>query len=240
MNWENYLSENKSPVSGYAHLGVLEGQVNGIFDLSKLPANTKVLDLFTPLKKFKKKYTNLSSLTGNTNIEAISLDYIDEERLSVLSTLTNLKYLHLRNNQQEEILDLSALKSLKVLILSRIKRVENIDFIQNMNNLQTLYIYGINKLYDLTPLSNLTQLKELFLDHGKMSGTGNAVNSIEPLADLVNLEYLKLGLNVENRNYDISPLLKLKKLKILMILPRFLKNGQKELLEKELPLINKL
>lgn len=240
MNWENYLSENKSPVSGYAHLGVFEGQVSGVFDLSKLPANTKVLDLSTPLKKFKKTYTNLSYLIGNTSIEAISLNDIDEERLSVLSTLNNLNYLHIRNNQQEEILDLSALKSLKVLILSGIKRVENIDFVQNMNHLQTLYVYGINKLQDLIPLLNLTQLKELFLEHGKMSGTGNAVNSIEPLAGLINLEYLKLGLNVKNSNYDISPLLKLKKLKSLMILPRFLKNGQKELLEKELPLINKL
>ena len=149
---------------------------------------------------------------GNTVIEAITLNDIDAERLEVFATLPNLKYLHISVNKQESIQSLSPLKSLEVLILSDIKKVESIDLVENLTSLKTLFIYGVNNLYDLTPLETLTNLKELWLDHGKMSGTGKAVKSMEPLSKLTSLEYLKFILNIENKNYDISPLLSLKNL----------------------------
>lgn len=240
MNWNNYLTEQKSPVAGFAHLGVMEGTVSGIFDLSTLPEGTKILEMSTPLKKFKLTYTNLAALKGNSVIEAISLGEMDEERLAVFSTLPNLKYLHISINRQNEIPNLAGLKKLEVLILSGIKKVENINFLQGLTHLKTLYIYELNSLYDLSPLSSLTNLEELYLDHGKMSGTGQAVKSMEPIAKLTNLKYLAFILNVEKKNYDITPLLSLKKLETLHILPRYLDNGQKEKLLHELPLLNSL
>ncbi len=240
MNWNNYLTEQKSPVAGFAHLGVLAGTVSGIFDLSTIPADTKILELSTPLKKFKLAYTNLAALKGNPNIEAISLGEMNEERLAVFSTLSNLKYLHISVNKQNEIPDLAGLQNLEVLILSGIKKVENINFLQGLTHLKTLYIYELNNLYDLTPLSFLTSLEELYLDHGKMSGTGQAVKSMEPVAKLTNLKYLAFILNVEKKNYDITPLLGLKKLQTLHILPRYLENGQQEKLLNALPLLKSL
>lgn len=240
MNWDNYLLEQKSPVADYAHLGVFKGAVGGIFDLSTIPNDTKILEMSTPLKKFKLTYTNLSSLNANKNIEAIILGEIDNERVSVFSTLPNLKYLHIGINKQNEIPDLSPLKNLQVLVLSSIKKVENIDFLRGLTNLKTLYIHEINNLYDLEPLSCLTNLEELFLDHGKMSGTGLSVKSMEPVSKLTNLKYLAFILNVEKKNYDITPLLSLKKLQKLHILPRYLDNGNREKLLNELPLITEL
>ena len=240
MNWNNYLTEQKSPVAGFAHLGVLEGTVSGIFDLSTLPEDTKILEMSTPLKKFRLTYTNLAALKGNPAIEAISLGEIDEERLAVFATLPNLKYLHISVNKQNEIPNLANLKNLEVLILSGIKKVENINFLQGLTHLKTLYIYELNNLYDLTPLSSLSNLEELHLDHGKMSGTGQAVKSMEPLAKLTNLKYLAFILNVEKKNYDITPLLALKKLQKLHILPRYLDNGQQEKLLQALPLLTSL
>ncbi len=237
MNWENYLSENKSP-SSYAHLGVIEGSIRCPFDLSELSKNAQIIEMHTPLKKFKLKYINHDSLIGHKCIEAIALNDIDEQLVNIFSTLTQLKYLHISNNKQVTIPDLSPLKSLEVLVLSGIKKIVKIDFVSNLNNLKTRYIYGINNLYDLTPLGTLTNLKELNLDHGKMSGTGTAIKSIDPLSKLNKLEYLDLSINTENRNYDISPLLELKKLKRLGVLPRYLKNGQKEMIEEQLPLVN--
>lgn len=237
MNWSNYLSYKKSPSGDYAHLGVLEGEVSGIFNLLELPEGTKVLEMSTPLKKFKKTYANLSSLKNNSNLEAITLGEIDDERLEIFSTLPNLKYLKISVNQQSEIPDLSSLKHLEVLILANIKKVENINFLRGLTNLKTLYIYGISNLYDLTPISFLTNLEELFLDHGNMSGTGKAIKSIKPISRLINLKYLTLALNAENKNYDITPLFQLKKLQKLHILPRYLNNGQKEKLLDELPLL---
>ncbi|MFC7348323.1 leucine-rich repeat domain-containing protein [Chryseobacterium zhengzhouense] len=240
MNWDNYLLEQKSPVANYAHLGVFKGAVRGIFDLSTIPTDTKILEMSTPLKKFKLTYTNLSSLNGNKNIEAIILGEIDDERVNVFSTLPNLKYLHISVNKQNEIPDLSPLKNLQVLVLSSIKKVENIDFLKGLTNLKTLYIHEINNLYDLEPLSSLTNLEELFLDHGKMSGTGQSVKSMEPISRLNNLKYLAFILNVEKKNYDITPLLSLKKLQKLHILPRYLDNGNRGKLLNGLPLITEL
>ena len=235
MNWNDYLLNEKAPIGTFAHLGVLEGTVQGVFDLSELPENTKVLDLSTPLKKFKLKYTNLDSLKGNKHIKAISLNDVDEERIVIFSTLPNLKYLKISNNQQTEIPDLSCLQSLEVLILANIKKVENIDFISRLKNLKTLYIYGFNHLYDLSSITSLKGLEELFLDHGKMSGTGKAIKSIEPISKLSNLNYLHLSVAIENKNYDITPLLTLKQLQKLFLLPRYLADGQKEVLQEALP-----
>ena len=61
---------------------------------------------------------------------------------------------------------------------------------------------------------------------------------MDPLSRLLELEYLHFGVTVENRNYDISSLLHLKRLKYLSILPRFLKKGNEEKLKEMLPLLD--
>ena|GEM_PF-729169 len=236
MNWENYLMEKKAPSSS-AHLGVMVGTVKGVYDLTELPKDTRILNLVTPLKKTKLCYTNLAALSGNETIEGIKLTDIDKERLSVFSQMPNLKYLQISNNKQDEIPDLSCLSALEVLVLSSIMKVETLEFIQNMKSLKTLYIYGIKQMRELTPLSHLSSLRELWLDHGENNGTGTPIKSMEPLRDLTQLQFLYFNLNVENRNYDVSPLFNLKNLRVLNLLPRYYKNGQWERLKQELPLL---
>lgn len=104
--------------------------------------------------------------------------------------------------------------------------------------MKTLYICDLNHLYDLSPIAELSGLQELFLSNGGMSGVGKPVKSMDPLSRLLELEYLHFGVTVENRNYDISSLLHLKKLKYLSILPRFLKKGNEEKLKEMLPLLD--
>lgn len=237
MNWNNYLLENKSPFGTYAHLGVLEGDVSGIFDLSQVPLETKVLTLSTPLKKFKLSYTNLLALSNNTLIEAISVGDLDEERLAVFATLPNLKYLQISNNKQSEIPNLACLKNLEVLILASIKNVDNIDFIQNMTNLKTLYVYGITNMVDLTPLSTLSNLEELTLDHGKLSGIGKAVENMDVIGKLTQLKYLHFTLEIGKIDFNAAPLFNLKKLQKLHLLPKYWKKVDKERLRCELPLL---
>ncbi len=240
MNWDDYLLEEKAPNGAMAHLGVLDGTISAPFDLSAIPAGARILSMSTPLKKFKLQYTNLTSLKGNSNIEAISLNDIDEERITMFATLPHLQYLQISVNQQNEIPDLSALQSLKVLILANIKRVNNIDFISKLTNLETLYIYGINNLYNLTAISHLNNLKELCIDHGKMSGTGQPVKSITPLKTLSQLQYLRLSVAIEEKEFDWDTIYGLKKLQKFWMLPRYLKDKEKETLKKELPLVTTL
>lgn len=235
MNWNNYLIEEKYP-STYPHLGVIEGTVRCPFDISELADNAAIIiDMGTPPKKMKLNYTNYNTLVGNKSIQAISVNDINEERLSVFSTLPNLQYLKISNCKQENLPNLSALKSLKVLLLSGITKHEDISLVSDLKNLETLYIYGFNTLYDLSPLEKLTNLKELWLDHGKMSGTGNPVKSLAPISKLKKLEYLSFILNVENKNYDVSPILNLKELKYVRMLPRYYKKGRDTALKEALP-----
>lgn len=238
MDWNNYLSDEKSPSPPYAHLGVSEGEVWGYYDLSQVPKGTKILSLPTPLKRTKQSYSNWNALRNNDEIEAIKLNDIDEERIKVLSSLPNLKYLEISNNGQANFPDLFPLKTLQVLILANITRIDNLEFLKRLSNLKTLYICDLNHLYDLSPIAELRGLQELFLSNGGMSGVGKPVKSIEPLSCLLELEYLHIGVTVENRDYDISSLLPLKKLKYLYILPRFLRKGNEEKLKEMLPLLN--
>lgn len=235
MKWEHYLLEKKSPSPPWAHLGKIDGLVNGIFDLSQVPEGTKALSLCMPLKKYKLFYTNWNALIGNTQIEAVELNEVTQQHISLLSTLPNLKYLQISVNKQENIPDLSSLTSLKVLILASIKRAKDIEFLSKLKNLKTLYICDFNNLYDLSPISQLEKLEELFLSSGGMSGVGKPVKSMKPLASLSKLKYLSFSLTVEGKNYDITPILLLKKLKYLDMLPRYYKKGQFEILKNALP-----
>ena len=99
MDWNNYLLEEKAPGGPIAHLGVIDGTINAPFDLSVLPADARILSMSTPLKKFKLQYTNLSSLSANSQLEAISLNDMEEEHVAVFATLPHLKYLQISVNQ---------------------------------------------------------------------------------------------------------------------------------------------
>ena len=237
MDWNNYLLDEKCPSPPYAHLGMLNGEVWGYWDLSQIPQGTKILSLPTPLKKTRLSYSNWDALTGNTKIEAIRIDCVDSERIEILSSLPNLRYLEIRNNKQPVLPDLSLLTNLKVLVLADIQKNNNLDFVVGLKHLKTLYIYNMKHLYDLSPLSELQNLKELLISKGGITDVGKPVKSMEPIGNLLNLEYLHFSVTVENRNYDISPLFNLKRLRHLFILPRFLKNGSEEKLKEMLPLL---
>ncbi|MFJ8459624.1 hypothetical protein ACIQ57_10885 [Lysinibacillus xylanilyticus] len=240
MNWERYLLDDKAPVSDYAHLGLIEGaRRTENFDLATLEEDTRIVALSTPLKKSKKKYVNYESLVGNQMIEGIYLTDLDEERLQIFSTLPNLKYLHISSGKMGNIPNLSCLHSLEVLILANLSQVKDLNFLIGLQNLQTLYIFGMNHLYDLTALATLSNLKELSLNHGRMSGTGKPVKSFEPVGKLIKLEYLSLILVLENKSRDITPILKLENIRKLYLLPRYTK-GMAETITTIFPnLLNK-
>lgn len=230
MNWTNYLLEKKSPIGYYAHLGCFKDEISAPFNLSELDANVCKINISTPLKKFKLNYSNWESLANNPNIEAITIQDLDEERLSVFATLPNLKYLQISINKQESLPNLSCLKNLEILILANITRVQNINFLDGLNSLKTLYIYGVKGMENIEVISKLNNLQELSLNHGKLSGTGTPIRSLEPISKLTHLKYLDLYINTKEST--ILPFIyPLQQLEHLFLLPKYLKSLKKE--EKE-------
>jgi hypothetical protein len=86
--------------------------------------------------------------------------------------------------------------------------VADISFLAKMQDLEDVYIDGNWVLTDITPLSTLTKLKRITL-----ISTPN-IQSIEPLSNLVNLEYLFLDYI---KTSDCAALVNLKKLKELKL-----------------------
>jgi len=98
--------------------------------------------------------------------------------------------------------DLEGISELRALFAD----VESIEGLQYCRNLEILSLTS-NRISNLAPLKELTQLKRLYL-------TNNQISNIEHISSLVNLEDLTLGVNHIS---DIRPLTGLKNLKWLGI-----------------------
>lgn len=240
MNWSNYLLENKSPISGFAHLGVLEGTIEE-FDFEKLPKDAKIISISTPLKASKLKYMNWEALIGNESIEAITgVDFLDEERLKIFETLPNLKYLELSFMKQEEIPSLERLKHLEVLIISNLKKAERLDFLANHKSLKTLYIYNLKKFTDFSPIGTLSQLEELALYSDINEKNKKLDAPLAFLEGLENLKFLHILFQPQNKDFNISEILKMKKLEHLCLNDCYLTEENRALIKEKLPNLKEL
>ena len=161
-------------------------------------------------------FSDLSALTGLTNLEDLYLYLDGVSDLNGLSGMSGLKSLVLTGNM--EIADLSPLAGLTNLQSLEVPLGgENVGVdlspLAGLTDLRTLRT-GSN-VTDLTPLSGLTGLRELDLTYGGYSARDSKeYRSLEPLSSLTGLTSLTI------RNLwvsDLSPLSGLTKLRSLTI-----------------------
>ena len=206
-----------------ANLTELVAQNSNISDLTGLEAATNLtrLDLGTEYVESEDRSINSNSVSD----------------LSPLSGLTNLTWLRLRNNSISDISPLSGLTNLEWLNLGSNLMISDISVLSGLTNLTTLWLYG-NSISDLSPLAGLTNLTFLNLwfnsisDISSLAGLtnltwlavdNNLISDISPLTGLTNLGYLGLSnhpafipatglthltsINVNNNTIsDLSPL----------------------------------
>jgi len=110
------------------------------------------------------------------------------------------------------------------LVLSGGNRISDLSPLAELTNLEEL-VLGFNQITDVSPLAGLTKLKELDLFK-------NQITDVSPLAGLTKLEYLNL---YNNEIAEISPLKGLTKLKELELRENPIPKDQKEMLKKALP-----
>ena len=123
--------------------------------------------------------------------------------LSLLSTLTSLRYLALWDNQISDISPLASLTSLVGLDLGG-NQISDLSPLSKLTDLVELAL-GDNQISDLSPLSALIELRNLSLSN-------NPLSDLSPLSNLINLEVLELAYcNVS----DVSPLAGLVNLRVL-------------------------
>jgi len=116
--------------------------------------------------------------------------------LAIYRTSINLKGIRRYNKLQiliiesinltEEILDeISQLTSLHTLIINNCN-IETISFVRNMRNLK-IFIFSDNKVTDISPLCNNTQLKILICDNNLLSSLDCPLNELLYLSAYKNL-----------------------------------------------------
>ncbi|MDE0638574.1 MAG: leucine-rich repeat domain-containing protein [Candidatus Poribacteria bacterium] len=107
---------------------------------------------------------------------------------------------------KEKMLQLTSLKA-------NHRGIVDITGLEFALSLKDLNLGGRNRITDLRPLANLTNLTQLHIWHRELAGMPPVTNlDISPISGLVNLERLSLE---NNGISDINPLAGLKKLKLL-------------------------
>ena len=151
---------------------------------------------------------DLTGLEFATNLRAL---WLDGNRITDVSALSELPYLSYLNLERNNITDvstlvpgLSGLKDLE-LHLSR-NLIANISSMARLTNLKKLYL-GQNLISDISAVEGLTNLTTLYLSQ-------NSISDISALAGLTNLEWLYFS---DNSVSDISTLLGLINLKGLYL-----------------------
>ena len=104
--------------------------------------------------------------------------------------LINITELNLSNNEIIDLTPLFNLKNLRYLDLSN-NQIYSIILLANLINLAILLLYN-NPITDLTPLRSLTKLNRLYVDHISEITPRYYLIDVTPLSELTNLRALHL------------------------------------------------
>ncbi|ERJ11984.1 leucine-rich repeat domain-containing protein [Haloplasma contractile] len=173
-------------------------EINGVNDqpaLSNLPTLT---DLY---------FGNETHLTKINGLNALGITELDLK--TITSQEVEISSVSLSDNHNMTELDIS-----DKLILDGISNLQHgFSFISNLDYLESLNLSNTG-MTDLTPLSNLTQLKMLALNYNHSVAEGQSLTDLSPLENLKNLEILALdGNNIQ----DVSTLQDYPNLEILSL-----------------------
>lgn len=168
----NHLSKNIEKLLIFAD--TMGGSIN--FDCKWLLQYDKLKTLWLG-KKAKK---NIECLSEMKSLKSLSVRGIKLKSFDFLRSL-ELEKFELLWNANNELKDLRDLKSLKEIGLWRINKLENIDFISELVNLEVIKLQDLKHITELPDLSHLTNLKRIVLDN-----TGISIKNIaEPYQSMV-------------------------------------------------------
>ena len=238
LNLRDTNISDLSSLAGLTELSYLNISGGNIQDLSPLrnliklqelnlssnePSNFDLNDL-SPLSDMKDMQrlnidvgtvTDLSPLAGMTELTSLQISgTMNITSLEPLGQLTKLRILGFYNSSSnsvghvEDFSPLGSLTQLEQLVVN-LDGISDLGFVENMNNLTRLELYGVGTVQDLSPLANLTNLNTLMLPATLFQS--GAPLSIECFSGLTDLYILRLGGNV----IDLGPLSNLTNLKSL-------------------------
>ncbi len=182
-------------------------------DLLKLSQMTDLIELNLDDNP---EITDLSSLSGLTNLKVLRIQHTGVSDLSPIADLTGLTELYLANPEVSDLTTISGLTNLTELWLddgnTHSSEIVDLSPLSGLINLQRLTLPSTPDYTDLSPLSALTELRELRMMGVHDSGA-NSIDSLEFLKNMTKLEKLSIVV----RNVDLSPLQNLTNLQQLSL-----------------------
>lgn len=166
-----------------ANLTYLDTRYNyRITDISSLSGLTNLKTFYLGCNRF----TDLSPLSGLTNLTDLNIGGNGFTDISSLAGLTKLTRLHLGNNDITDISSLSGLTNLNYLLLLT-NDLTDISPLAGLINLDYLDLRH-NNITDISPLTGLSRM-------GVLNLGGNNIRDIPSLSGLTRLNVLGLGFN---------------------------------------------
>ena len=180
----------------YLYLGseLINGRYVNSNEISNLSPLSGLTNL-TVLNLWNNLISDVSALSNLTNLTELWLGGNLISDVSALPNLTNLTELWLGDNLISDVSALSNLTNLTELVLDN-NSISDVTPLSSLTNLTRLLSLNNNLISDVAPLSNLTNLTELWLRN-------NLISDVSALSNLTNLTELWLG---DNLISDISPL----------------------------------
>ncbi len=158
------------------------------------------------------KCKNLDALSSLRRVNRIRCT-LTEGLLEQLAVMPKLRHLQIRLPRSDDIPSFRPLTQITTLVLTCNKHQSGLKFLNGVDNLRSLCISAAMGITRLTPLSQLRNLCELYID-GTISGRGN-IQTLAPLAKLPELRFAVLLLRLEKQNRTLKPLHGLSKLAYL-------------------------
>jgi Leucine-rich repeat (LRR) protein len=134
---------------------------------------------------------------------------VNQKMFDAACRAPNLERLFIKWSGIKNIDALSIPKKLRHLWLGDSSQVENIDVLGELDHLVTLSLNQLNKISEFNVLSKLTNLEGLGINGG--TWTPQKIDTLKPLANLVNLKYLTL-INTRLKDKSFDPILNLTEL----------------------------
>jgi hypothetical protein len=124
----------------------------------------------------------LESASELKKLERLTFRGVKMNNLNLINNLENLRQLRLLFGSYKDLDAISNVKSIRTLEISRTRQIPNYDFLKSMDNLNSLYFEGMSKMEKLPDLSGLTNLKRIQIDNN------SRLTDITNLNQLQNLE----------------------------------------------------
>ncbi|WP_149042796.1 leucine-rich repeat domain-containing protein, partial [Listeria monocytogenes] len=165
---------------------------NQLSDISALSGMTNL----TSLSMDNNQLSDISALSGMTNLTSLSMDNNQLSDISALSGMTNLTSLRMDNNQLSDISALSGMTNLVTLTMSN-NQLSDISALSGMTNLVTLTMSN-NQLSDISALSNTGYIAG---GGGSLDLSNNRISDVSSLVGWI----ANGGMNLDNNSIsDLS------------------------------------